>query len=416
MDDEKSIFDKYNLIEYLAKSTLITIIGIAIVGFYPVIISEYYDSSVVGKLTFLVTAVGITRTFSSFGMSSLLLRTFANKNDELPLRATVTMFLVSSVTLLLLASIYDFEFFNLKLLLQLALPVSLISLLGAALQGLNYYNLAHLLKNSLVESVLLIALFFELIWGKTFNLPSVLNITVILVGVVMVFCLSLVVRALKNNRRRFSRSILSNVKKSGHLFFFSTFYLILSATDQFVILYYLDFAHLGNYAIAVGLSAFAAIGLTIVNAFTPALFAQLKDNIPELNRIAYFSSFMGVCISVVATIFVGLYLYFGIESQHKDTIYICFFILVFGNLFHSISGSAGFMCHMTGLEAKSSKVVMISAIANLIIGLLLVPYFGVIGAAIGTMVALIINKILLSYVAYNSLGMKSSFLYKYITD
>lgn len=72
------------------------------------------------------------------------------------------------------------------------------------------------------------------------------------------------------------------------------------------------------------------------------------------------------------------------------------------------------MCHMTGLEAQSSKVAFFSALTNLIIGLALVPYFGIIGAAIGTAIALMINKILLSFVAYKYLGMKSSFLYKYL--
>lgn len=414
MNSEQTIFQKYNLIEYLAKSTFVTLLTTSIIGLFPIILAQFYSSSTIGKLTFLITSVSVIRTFSGFGMSSLLIRTFANKKDEIPLRATVIIFSVSSVILLMIATWYNLEFFNVEFLLKIALPMSLIGLLAAALQGLNYYNIAHFLHQSAVQSILLMAIFIGMFTSSNFSIQKIINISAFISLIIALYCLYLIVKSLKNSDRKFSKSIISNVKKSNHMFFFSTFYLILSATDQFIILYYSDYEHLGNYAMAVGLSAFAAIGIVIVNSFTPALFAQLKDDIPELNKIAFFSSYMGIWLSLIATICAAAYLYFGIQSEYKYTISVCFVILVLGNLFHTITGSAGFMCHMTGLEAQSSKVAFFSALTNLIIGLALVPYFGIIGAAIGTAIALMINKILLSYVAYKYLGMKSSFLYKHL--
>lgn len=413
MHDTTSIFVKYNLAEYLTKSMLVTLVSTLIISLFPIILSHFYTTSIVGKLTFVVTSVAIIKTFSSFGMSSLLIRTFANKDEEIPLLASVVIYSVSAVILLMLANWYALEFFNVEFLLKIALPISLISLLASALQGFNYYKIAHLLNQSLVETILLIAIAVGLLSSPNFELSSILDVSLILVILTILLCLFILVKALKNTKRDFSREIISNVKKSGHLFFFSTFALILSATDQFIILYYLDYSHLGIYAVAIGLAAFAAIGINVVNTFVPPIFARLKNNIPELNRIAFFSSQMGTLISVIAATAATLFLYFWVENDQKELVTICYFILVSGNLFHSISGSSGYMCHMTGLEAKSSRVIMVSAILNLTIGIVLVPYIGIIGAAIGTAVALAVNKIMMSYVAYKSLGMKSSFLFKY---
>jgi len=70
-------------------------------------------------------------------------------------------------------------------------------------------------------------------------------------------------------------------------------------------------------------------------------------------------------------------------------------ILALGQLVNAGMGSVGVLLNMTGHERDTLRGVAIAAVANVVLGLVLIPLFGLEGAATATAVTLIIWNLLL---------------------
>ena len=63
-------------------------------------------------------------------------------------------------------------------------------------------------------------------------------------------------------------------------------------------------------------------------------------------------------------------------------------ILVVGFLFRSAMGPAEFLLNMLGEQKRCAAVLAFTALLNIVLNLLLVPYFGLVGAASATSISL----------------------------
>ena len=73
-------------------------------------------------------------------------------------------------------------------------------------------------------------------------------------------------------------------------------------------------------------------------------------------------------------------------------------ILVVGFLFRSAMGPAEFLLNMLGQQTACAAVLVTTAILNIALNLLLIPAFGLIGAAAATSASLV-TAALLNYIA-----------------
>lgn len=70
-------------------------------------------------------------------------------------------------------------------------------------------------------------------------------------------------------------------------------------------------------------------------------------------------------------------------------------ILAIGQLLYAVVGWASLILNMTGHERVSARVLGLSAIGNVVFGLLIIPPFGITGAAVSSVVVLFIAKLVL---------------------
>ena len=75
-------------------------------------------------------------------------------------------------------------------------------------------------------------------------------------------------------------------------------------------------------------------------------------------------------------------------------------------------GSVGLILNMAGLEHYTARGVAIAAFANLAFNVILIPYFGTVGAAIATSTSLVIWNIMLSWYVYKEIGIISTIKFK----
>ena len=155
-----------------------------------------------------------------------------------------------------------------------------------------------------------------------------------------------------------------------------------------------DTTDAGIYAIASRLGGFVHFPLAIVSlVFAPTIsHLYAKDEHATLQRTATATA----CWTTAGALMVGLPLFivpgfvlslFGEAFAAGET---PLRILVIGGLVHAMTGSVGPIMSMTGLERQATVITAGAATLNVLLNLVLIPPFGIAGAATARMVSLVI--------------------------
>jgi O-antigen/teichoic acid export membrane protein len=88
-------------------------------------------------------------------------------------------------------------------------------------------------------------------------------------------------------------------------------------------------------------------------------------------------------------------------------------ILIIGQFINVITGSVGFLLNMSGHEKDMRNVVFISGSLAVVLSLILIPLYGVTGAAIATAIALASQNLLAVYKVKQRLGFNTLNIFKF---
>jgi O-antigen/teichoic acid export membrane protein len=167
----------------------------------------------------------------------------------------------------------------------------------------------------------------------------------------------------------------------------------------------------GLYQVASRGADFIAMVLLAVNtAFAPTLarlYAQGKQRQLEhaVARSTRTITLVSLPIALAFIVFGQFFLaIFGPEFAPARTTLI---ILSIGQLINAATGTVAMLLNMTGHERDTARVVGISAAVNVLLNLLLIPRFGLTGAAFATALGTLCWNVLLSYFVYKRLGFYS---------
>lgn len=170
----------------------------------------------------------------------------------------------------------------------------------------------------------------------------------------------------------------------------------------------------GVYRVVVQGAMLVVFGLQAVNMVVGPHFARLhslKDMV-QLQRVVTKSAQISFLMAFpVVAVFVLwgdeiLGAVFGAEFARG---HIPLAILAIGQLFHAAMGSVGYLLNMTGHERDTARGVTIGAGCNVILNLILIPSFGMNGAALATVLTLLIWNLVLRNAVQRRLGIKGGF-------
>ncbi len=188
--------------------------------------------------------------------------------------------------------------------------------------------------------------------------------------------------------------------------------LIIKQADILFVSHYFGPREAGIYSTAVKISALIPFGLSIVEyVYTPRISSMfLKNDRKELQDYISHAARLTVLITVplaILLIFFGKYLLmiFGKEFQSS---YIPLIILIAGQLINVFTGMVGALLTMTGNQNIFLRVYLVAAFADISLNIILVPRFGVIGAATASAVSTIILNSFLYVLVRKKLGIKAS--------
>lgn len=187
------------------------------------------------------------------------------------------------------------------------------------------------------------------------------------------------------------------------LLLLTAFFQVLSRTDVIMLGLLRETKSAGIYAMAALASQMVFLGLSAINVIAAPMISELywHDRHVELRRLVRLAA-----LGVVATAFpaIILLIVFGrpilrLFGPAFVTGYAALVILCCGQLINALAGSVGFLMTMTGHQKQAAVIVAVTATLNVALNLLLIPPYGMAGAAAATAVTTAAwNLAMLAYV------------------
>lgn len=167
------------------------------------------------------------------------------------------------------------------------------------------------------------------------------------------------------------------------------------------------------FRVASSLSALAAFGLSVVNLFIQPYFAEAhtKGDTNSLQRLAYWASWASLAFTIPVVVFIGLmgsWLIATLYGAGYSEVLKPLLILLVGQAVSSFFGSVANLLSMSGKEAYSMRILLLSTTINVVLNFALIPSFGTTGAAIATTCSTVLVNALMWGVAIKSIGIDSS--------
>jgi O-antigen/teichoic acid export membrane protein len=191
-------------------------------------------------------------------------------------------------------------------------------------------------------------------------------------------------------------------------------HVILSQIDILMIGSMIGSFEVGIYTAAVKTAAWVSFILAAVNAIAAPMFATLytQGKLEDLQKLVatvarwlFFPALIvAIAISLGTDLVLGL---FGEEfkAARWETI-----VLSCGQLINVGAGSVGYLMQMTGHHRECAFVFCSSAVLNIILNGILIPIFGILGAAIATTLCMALWNIWLHQLVVSRIGVRPSII------
>ncbi len=189
------------------------------------------------------------------------------------------------------------------------------------------------------------------------------------------------------------------IKQSGPIAFASIFYIMYAKLDQLMLGFMVSKSELGNYSMAV---RFAEISFFIPIAYSKSLFPKIvafKEDKQKYNKMITKAMKLlfriSLCISLIMLIIPDSFFPY-ILGKDMVNVSIPFKILIFSSIMVYI-GSLSYIWYLSeGYQNYIMYNTIYGLLFNIILNLILIYYYGIIGAAVATLLA----KILANYIIH----------------
>ena len=169
--------------------------------------------------------------------------------------------------------------------------------------------------------------------------------------------------------------------------------LIMSWADSVIIGIFKAESEIGIYNVAIKLAMISGLVLGAINSIVAPKLSEAYNNgrkkefaliVKQSTRVIFFSSLPILIFLIVFPEF--LLSFFGSEFLiGKTTLYV----LLIGQIINAFSGSVGVIMQMTGREKLFQNILIVALIINIGMNFLLIPTYGIIGAAIASSASIV---------------------------
>ena len=190
--------------------------------------------------------------------------------------------------------------------------------------------------------------------------------------------------------------------------------LIMTWTDILMLSYFSSDTDVGIFSAAQKVSFLAGMGLMVVNAHVAPKIAKffVAGRHEELERLVHNASKLIISISfpILLLIFVfpeEIMEFFGKEFIVGSSVMM---MLSIGQLINVLCGPVGSIMQMTNNQTIFKNVVSLALIVNILLNYILIPIYGIEGAAIASMTSMILWNIILLVIIRIKMGFFTLFI------
>jgi O-antigen/teichoic acid export membrane protein len=198
------------------------------------------------------------------------------------------------------------------------------------------------------------------------------------------------------------------------LLFLDSSFLVLNQTDTISLGLLVGDREVGLYSAAVVTARWVNVMLASVNAIAAPLFSSLYAQDDRAGLQAMVSAAAGwiffPALGMAIALGVGAESVLGWFGPEFGAAKWALWPLILGQLVNVGSGSVGYLLMMTGHHLDCARVVSVCALVNLLLNLLLIPEWGIAGAAISTAVSMMLWNLWLYRLVVRYLDVRPSIL------
>ena len=403
-------------------------IGGQVLGFLlTLIIANYFGAKGLGDYVLSIVVLRIFTLISKLGMDTFSIRFIASfakqdkwKSIQLFRKKIILLLTATSLFSSLLMYFFAFDISNLvqakvehiRLNAFFVLPMAFFMLNYQSLRGLKRiaeFSFFYRMSQALF-SVISIVIIYQ------FTQDSEVPVYAYLVSVLIVSILSFLsfrywLKNRSDGKESAEKEIMSYstlLKISIPLMFAQSVQFIMAWTDKLMLGAMTSSEDVGIYHTAFKLSMFAAVALMSVNSIASPKFAEMfgKNDMEGLKKVVHQSTKMIFWTSVplITIFFIFPEFFLGLFGEEFKIGVTAFIFLSCGRLISSFSGSVGNILQMTGNQNIYALILFFGAILNIVLNLILIPKYGINGAAIASMSSLIVWNLSMVLVVKKKFG------------
>ncbi len=379
-----------------------------------VIIGRFYGAEASGRLTLIVTVMGIFAIVVNFGVKDALQKLIPEYIEKYNLKTSYLLFLKGNQLIVLLSIICAVVLYLLSpwLCAYWNEPnmVGLFRLSGLflpfmVLGDLNYFSLRAALKVHTANVSLVIPTIIRIIvllivtfyFFNTYN-PIYLHwITLCLLP----WLFSLIpiykhfVQPAQHTESRKNISYQEIISMAFPMLMTYLAFLINNSADVFLLKSNgVTTDMVGIYKTCTNISMLAATLLVALNTTVQPKITQLytQRKLDEVQRITIKSSklIFWLSLPVFIVLLCGSKYVMWLYGNEFLKGAVCLSVLTIGQVFNTICGPVAQLLNATGHHKQFRNISFIGAIVNILINILLIPSFGILGAAIANSISMIV--------------------------
>lgn len=189
---------------------------------------------------------------------------------------------------------------------------------------------------------------------------------------------------------------------------------IMGWTDQLMLGKMMEASDVGVYGVAFKFATLSVFVLTAVNSIAAPKISEMKskDDFAGLEKVVKHSTKLIFWLTLPIVLIICLFPTFILRVS-GDTFVVgatALVILSLGKFFSSISGSVGSILQMTGLQKQFQNILLLAAIINVGLNYLLIPRFGIEGAAFSSLSCMVFWNTVMVIVVKRKFGFYSIYV------
>lgn len=427
-------FGHLNLGRAVVESFVLRVFNLLLVLGCSVILARSLGPAEFGVYAYMFAVVTLLALPAQVGLPTLIVRETAKaygRDDWSTLQRLWgwggTLVLVSSSVILVVGLIFAWflrdaveqKYLSTYIVGLFLVPMlALSSLRGAALRGLRLIGRGQL-PESIIRPLLLALLVIGLpLMGLGFTAVNAMLMHLVAatcafaVGAVFLWRAGARRMAVTLSELKDTKAWLASIMP---LAFVAAMQTLSNQTDIVMLGILMEDANVGIYKVVVSGTGLILFGLQIANmVISPRLASHYAQNeLVRLQQVVTFGVALSAAIAIPITFVLIVWgdrilgFVYGMEYVAG---YSTLVILAVSQALNAMFGSVGMLLNMSGHERYSALWLGVSTLANISLNLILIPEFGMVGAAFATLISVCIWNVAFWRLAMRKIGIDASFL------